>query len=69
MKKHIHLFFFKLISTKLLVDLTKYLIWMQESNDDNDKVDPAGGGKSKRRKKKKRPEEDGSAAEVTITFQ
>ncbi|XP_016359795.1 metadherin a isoform X3 [Sinocyclocheilus anshuiensis] len=36
-----------------------------ESNDDNDKVDPAGGGKSKRRKKKKRPEEDGSAAEVT----
>ncbi|XP_016388618.1 protein LYRIC isoform X1 [Sinocyclocheilus rhinocerous] len=35
-----------------------------ESNDDNDKVDPAGGGKSKRRKKKKRPEEDGSA-EVT----
>uniref|UniRef100_A0A672MMN5 Metadherin a n=1 Tax=Sinocyclocheilus grahami TaxID=75366 RepID=A0A672MMN5_SINGR len=35
-----------------------------ESNDDNDKVDPAGGGKSKRRKKK-RPEEDGSAAEVT----
>ncbi|XP_058610572.1 metadherin a isoform X3 [Onychostoma macrolepis] len=36
-----------------------------DSNDDNDKVDPAGGGKSKRRKKKKRPEEDGSAAEVT----
>ncbi|XP_073677877.1 metadherin a isoform X2 [Garra rufa] len=36
-----------------------------ESNEDNDKADPAGGGKSKRRKKKKRPEEDGSAAEVT----
>ncbi|KAL1255901.1 hypothetical protein QQF64_013962 [Cirrhinus molitorella] len=35
-----------------------------ESNEDNDKADPAGGGKSKRRKKKKRPEEDGSAAEV-----
>ncbi|XP_043073873.1 metadherin a isoform X2 [Puntigrus tetrazona] len=35
-----------------------------ESNDDNDKVDPAGGGKSKRRKKKKRPE-DGSVTEVT----
>ncbi|XP_026144764.1 metadherin a isoform X2 [Carassius auratus] len=36
-----------------------------ESNDDNDKVDPAGSGKSKRRKKKKRTEEDGPAAEVT----
>ncbi|ROK35812.1 Protein LYRIC [Anabarilius grahami] len=35
-----------------------------ESNEDNDKTDPAGG-KSKRRKKKKRPEEEGSTTEVT----